>query len=273
MLDLARVRRDLESPVYGSMAHAVDTLMRVIRADGAVALVRDKNSQIQGSYVGSHGLDLTPEQLHLLRKWTTDPRSTLWHQADHPTEDDIHLLAPDNPADAKSSREIAQAMIAAGIRINAPSLRMALPSQPPCVILFLRRHDQPPFVPADTDRLRRFTTLASRAIQQGHRRELRRLGRSPATHNPVATLIPAEDLLGRLSATELRVLQRLQLYETERQAAVALGRSPNTIHVHVKSIYRKMMVTSRKQLLGLLGHDAQIAPDQPGLSAPKAMSA
>jgi len=260
MLDLTQILRDLESPSYGAMSHAVGTLMRVIRADGAVALTWDPRSKVQYAYVGSSGLALTPEQHQMLRKWPGTPRSIVWHQTGCPTKDQTCLFTHDIPAHTEPCREIAQAMTAAGIPANPTSLRLTLTHKPICVVLFLRRDDRAPFVPEDQDRLSRFTTHVSKVIQQGHHRELRRLGRSPDTHDPIATILPIEDLLGRLSATEHTVLQRLQKHDTERQIAEALDRSPNTIHVHVKSIYRKLMVTSRKQLLLLLDHGVKIAP-------------
>ena len=70
---------------------------------------------------------------------------------------------------------------------------------------------------------------------------------------PLSTAAPtAGELLARLSKTELLVLDHLRLWETERMIAEALERSPHTVHVHIKSIYRKLMVTSRRQLLEVL---------------------
>lgn len=56
------------------------------------------------------------------------------------------------------------------------------------------------------------------------------------------------DSLARLSRTERRVLDLLLEGRTERQAAEQIGRSPHTVHVHVKNIYRKLDVSSRRQL-------------------------
>lgn len=51
-----------------------------------------------------------------------------------------------------------------------------------------------------------------------------------------------------LSKTEKRVLALLLKGMTERGAAAELGRSPNTVHVHVRNIYRKLGISSRKML-------------------------
>ena len=54
-----------------------------------------------------------------------------------------------------------------------------------------------------------------------------------------------------LTETERAVLQRLLSGETEKQVAKGLGQSPNTTHVHVKSIYRKFGITNRATLMAL----------------------
>jgi DNA-binding CsgD family transcriptional regulator len=52
-----------------------------------------------------------------------------------------------------------------------------------------------------------------------------------------------------LSPTERMVAVKLREGLTEREIADALHRSPNTIHVHVRNIYRKLLVNSRQELV------------------------
>lgn len=52
-----------------------------------------------------------------------------------------------------------------------------------------------------------------------------------------------------LSPTEKRVCALLLQRLTEQRIAEHLERSPNTVHVHVRNIYRKLGVRTRKQLL------------------------
>jgi len=54
-----------------------------------------------------------------------------------------------------------------------------------------------------------------------------------------------------LSPTERRVYDLLLRRMTERQVAEEIGRSHNTVHVHVRNIYRKLGVRTRQQLLDL----------------------
>ena len=52
----------------------------------------------------------------------------------------------------------------------------------------------------------------------------------------------------RLSPTEKRICVLLLHRLTERQIAEQLGRSPNTVHVHIRNIYRKLGVHKRREL-------------------------
>jgi len=51
-----------------------------------------------------------------------------------------------------------------------------------------------------------------------------------------------------LSSMEQRVCDLLMQRRTEQQVAQALGRSPNTVHVHVRNIYRKLGIRTRREL-------------------------
>ena len=78
---------------------------------------------------------------------------------------------------------------------------------------------------------------------------------SPADTNPdpprAASILP-------LSPTEKRVCSLLLKRLTEQRIAEQLERSPNTVHVHVRNIYRKL---ARKQLLEFPGIADYIAED------------
>ncbi|MEM6258435.1 MAG: helix-turn-helix transcriptional regulator [Planctomycetota bacterium] len=60
---------------------------------------------------------------------------------------------------------------------------------------------------------------------------------------------PFERSVPPLSPSERKVCALLLQRMTERAIAEHLERSPNTIHVHVRNIYRKLGVCTRKQLL------------------------
>ena len=65
-----------------------------------------------------------------------------------------------------------------------------------------------------------------------------------ATANHDADLFP-------LSPTEEKVLNLLLKRMTEQEVADHLGRSSNTVHVHVRNIYRKLRVKKRAELFQL----------------------
>lgn len=65
------------------------------------------------------------------------------------------------------------------------------------------------------------------------------------TSNPMNRITPREQL----------ILEQLTLGRTVKQIASELGRSPHTIHDHVKSLHRKLGVSSRGELIArVLGH-------------------
>lgn len=56
-----------------------------------------------------------------------------------------------------------------------------------------------------------------------------------------------------LSPTEKKVCALLLQRLTEQRIAEHMERSPNTVHVHVRNIYRKLGVHTRKQLYSYPG--------------------
>ena len=60
---------------------------------------------------------------------------------------------------------------------------------------------------------------------------------------------------------EKRVCALLLQKMTERLIAEHLDRSPNTVHVHVRNIYRKLSVRTRKELLAFPGIVSLIMKD------------
>ena len=63
----------------------------------------------------------------------------------------------------------------------------------------------------------------------------------------------------RITDRELEVLDLLALGHSVREIADALERSPHTVHDHVKSLHRKLRVSSRGELIGrMLGRSAHV---------------
>ena len=92
-------------------------------------------------------------------------------------------------------------------------------------------------------------TADDHACRQQLRDPVADLLRRALVHATTASLSLA---LSRLSPKELQVARLLAEGRTEPQVAARLARSPHTIHTHVKSIYRKLNITTRQQLMELL---------------------
>ena len=99
-----------------------------------------------------------------------------------------------------------------------------------------------------TDRDRQFLPRLARVVRNGYDHETH--GRSPGAVG-VPKSVTATSLLSKLSRTERLVLNYLRSDTTERQIAQTIHRSPHTIHAHVKNIYRKLGVNSRRELVAL----------------------
>ncbi|RMH27628.1 MAG: LuxR family transcriptional regulator [Planctomycetota bacterium] len=67
--------------------------------------------------------------------------------------------------------------------------------------------------------------------------------------------LPAQNQIAWLTDREQDVLDRLTLGRSVREIADELGRSPHTVHDHVKSLHRKLSASSRGELVArALGH-------------------
>jgi DNA-binding CsgD family transcriptional regulator len=126
-----------------------------------------------------------------------------------------------------------------------------------CMFVFLQFGPRPAFTDRQIALIDRFIPTITQTIRQGHLFRMGRIqGASQLSQQPSqldSKLVG--DLMTRLSKTEHQILGHLRTRATEQEVAKTMDRSPHTIHVHVKSIYCKFMVSSRKQLLELLESD------------------
>lgn len=259
---------ELESAVYGSLAHAVEVLIDATSADGAVARVLG-GPPIPGCvYIGSRGLARTRQVRRELRNWPTDPRSPFKRYPEKTRRETAWLLNALSPEDEPACRDITRAFAVPQPVSGALCLKLDIEDQMWCMAVLVRGAEHQPFHDVDVECVKGLVPAAGHIIRKGFIRQLQ--GAGPTGSSRVGP-ISANILLERLSKTEWGVLGKLLERNTERQIAQSIGRSPHTIHVHVKSIYRKLMVSSRKQLLdmldGLPTHDLQPVDDAPKLVA------
>ncbi len=253
MLDLTRARRDMESWIYGALAQTTSVFARVLYANEAISYVEDPSHRHDTLFVLGHlGLRDSGRFLNLCR-WPTNPHSSVWHPSTLPDHNEACLLDPNRPTDAALCDEVAGELSAPELCREPRCLVLTLACQPCCRMLIVRREPEQPFDNQTPQRAMRFIALADRIIQRAINLTL---SAETQPHKPEWALRPntqdVEQLLLQLSPTEKRVLKRLRQHETEKQVAEILERSPNTIHVHVKNIYRKLRVGNRRELLKLL---------------------
>jgi len=139
--------------------------------------------------------------------------------------------------------------------VTLPAVRDAigitgnLPGKAWYFVIFMRVADQRPFSDTDMHLLERMRPHITYTIEFGCLAEAKLVERPRSL--ALTAFFRDGDKLNVLTRTEREVFDYLLTDATEKQVASALHRSPHTIHVHVKNIYRKLNVNSRRQLIDL----------------------
>ena len=116
--------------------------------------------------------------------------------------------------------------------------------------IYLRAGDSERFSDDEIDRLRRLLPAVKHVLVQAIDDEAG-LGTARVQASVQTPRMSHAELIAWLSRTERQVLTYLRSDATERQVAQSINRSPHTVYVHVKNIYRKLGVNSRKALNAL----------------------
>jgi DNA-binding CsgD family transcriptional regulator len=193
---------------------------------------------------------LSPELQH----WPLDQDSPFSVQFEPNDDNGVCKLTPQSMGDRVSFMQCFKPFHPLGGVVDAVSMRFDMPSRSSCSIVFLRCGSHSQFSGNNIWMLKHLYPLVAKDVRRAHADWTKHLAwLSTDRLGPLTTSAPtSEEVIARLSKTEMLVLDHLRLRETEREVAQAVGRSPHTIHVHVKSIYRKLMVTSRKQLMAVI---------------------
>jgi len=247
MPDDADVYARLESPLHGGLVQVLCTLACAIGADAAAARVFDADPAAVGICVLPARLKLDAAQAKAVNAWPRRrdsifealrrirPRPGVSRARDHFDERAFHTRGLFRPIEAAQ-------------RVTDCLCDVAdLGGGAWAVLLYIRCAPSRPFEDEHLAQLRRFHVVAQRNLHAALRREIKPV----APHALVGEPAPLSRLLARLSRTECRILGYLRTPLTERQIAGELERSHHTVHVHVKNIYRKFGVSSRKQLVEL----------------------
>jgi len=245
----------LESVLYGAMIHALGVSAPILHASASAVRIFDGPDRTLSTYLHTNGLAVNPNTVPLLLGWPTQEESIFeWARLKQLTDDTFHYqpLAQgiDFSADPFGPFEsIAEVVDAIGVSFP-------LPMTPAwCMMVYIRCAPHDPFGDHELNILKQLKPALARVVTGGYRREVSGFAHSaylPALHGPASNLTPA-DLLAKLSRTERLILKFLRTESTEKQIAEIIHRSPHTIHVHVKNIYRKLGINSRRMLTALLG--------------------
>ena len=241
---------ELDSALYGSLAHVTEVLIDHVSADAGISRVLGAPPIPGCIYIGSRGLARNPATRKQLKRWATEPQSPFTHTPEQTYQPAVKLINASHPQSQWACTQITRVLGSPRTVSGMMQLNLGLENNIQCMTLLIRRHENRPFHEADSKRIGELAQRATQIIRQGLTRQLA----GESKNEPGTSLAPisTDILLQRLSKTERGVLQLLLQRETEKSIAKTINRSPHTVHVHVKSIYRKLMVSSRKQLLQML---------------------
>ncbi len=236
---------ELESPVHRTLVHVVSIGRAALGADVAAVRLFDDPDLPRNSYVEACRLHLPPHDEAELSRWPRDAQGLFAHsnhlKPSKPRAGSVFQPLRDGGYPDDLYRPI-QTFVPV---VDDLCTAFSVAERGWCLAAFLRCEGREPFSEDHVRLLEHLQPSIRRSVEQGHRAE----------RNPHATVIlppvSPTDLLARLSATERRVLNHLRADLTERQIAQTLGRSRHTVHVHVKNIYRKVNVSSRRELAQL----------------------
>ena len=238
----------LDSSLFGALVQVVEVLAPAARADAAAARVYEAPTGVPCSYVNARRLGLTEPELAAFRRWPEEPGSLLdWLSSISVPRGAFRPTALHDPppwqtlfASVIDVREVVDCLCAA-VPIDEAAW---------AGVTVLRCKDSEPFDGQASEALARYQPAAARLLRHGYHREVGMPpNQAPDKNRPA---IGPEQPGNQLSRTEQHVLNHLRQGLTERQVADRLGRSRHTVHVHVKSIYRKLNVQSRNELHDLL---------------------
>lgn len=123
------------------------------------------------------------------------------------------------------------------------------------MVIFMRCSPHRPFDDVQITILTRLKSTIARVLRDGYQRDIQHAPSESARDLARGLLPVGESRVHRpphtpqtLSQTEQQILAMLIEGMTEKQIAERMDRSPHTTHVHVRNIYRKTAVTSRREL-------------------------
>jgi len=245
VLDEVNVFARLDSPIYGALVHGAQVTATAVSADVTAARIFDEVAPVQ-VYVDAARLgpqacadaDVNNWPLRHDSLFEVARQRSLQDAAFKPRQ---WIDAGDGPLPPIFLAIERHTPIRDSFCISFP-----LEAEAWCMFAYLRCGEQNGFSAPELQMIERIKPALRRLIKTAYHKQTHAQPRGDAA-------IPGQPaaLLARLSRTEREILQPLLDGQTERQIGQAIHRSPHTVHVHVKNIYRKLGVNSRRQLQSL----------------------
>ncbi len=251
----------LGSLLFASLVQVVELTTPAVSADMGAGRFYNAPSPTPQAYVSAG-----PESAECCRDatvhdWPTDQQSIFEQiRGRLPQEMPFRPTKVLNGSTGSSKKKLFGPIAAEKRIVDALAITMPFDNNASCLLLLLRCGDNGPFKRQHEQRLQRLRPFLAQALQRAFHQETRHVSPHDASHISTATpLSPAgvytpqspASLLAKLSRTEQQVLSYLRSRYTEREIASRMRRSPHTVHVHVKNIYRKLSINSRKELLSM----------------------
>ncbi len=253
MIDEVDIYSRLESALFGSLVHAVGVSASVVFADVSAIRIFEGPEDALSTYVDASRLGLNGQVVQSLQAWPAADDSIFEFTRQKKLTD--HAFRPPTLLDGAATDTARLFRPLESIANVSDAFCVTFPVIAPawCMIAYIRCHPNAPFEHEQIRMLKRFKPALARVTKSGYQREIhcRSDVEIPTAPNTEVSNGKTALLLAKLSRTERLILSFLRSEATERQIAQTIHRSPHTIHVHVKNIYRKLGVNSRRMLVSL----------------------
>ena len=258
VIDEVSVYSQLASASYGALAHTVSVLGTAFETKVAAGRLIDTAAPLPRACVMLSQLSLPTGAATAMQDWPLQPDSVFGYFQKNRWND--FASRPSSKIDelTYSQLRLYQPVDAFTNIVDSLCLCVPLETAGWAMICLLRCGEQKSFTDPLISTLDRFKPSIANTID----RAIATLGPveigSEACEEISQPTDSPETLIAKLTPTERTVLHFLQAGITEREIGNQMHRSPHTIHVHVKNIYRKLDVSSRSQLMDKLEQDDQV---------------
>lgn len=244
----------LHSNLFGALIQSVEVVALALAADAAAGRVYAAPDRLPATYASNRQLAVSSGQMSALHDWPRDPGALFEVLRDQSPPRHVfraHELTGHGAGSADGSL-FGQVESVAPV-VDSLCTWVAIAGEAWAAIAFLRCGTSHGFSSSFREALDQYHPAVARRLREGYHHDLAQTPRGPARRTASGGDRPTEiDLYRRLSETEQRVFECLCQGMTERHIAETMHRSRHTVHVHVKSIYRKLNVRSRAELQALI---------------------